>query len=252
MLRLVAAILLLVCVLAALVVALSPARTSSLSHGTTVSGGGRLSPPDKAHSAHLIVDTLNLVHWLGLASAKPGAPGAPGGLTPEVIAEAIDRTAAALKARHPGRVVYVLKDRESTLNTDASRDVYRAAAERNGVYVVVAERYDAAAAPRDGTTAATRAEHSARGRDDFLTALLAARYRCAVLTEDRLRDFDRFRATIAPFHTLEYAFWRAAPAREYVRPDAAAYARLRKPRCVRPADYFGKDFTAIGKKAHVA
>jgi hypothetical protein len=32
-------------------------------------------------------------------------------LTPEVIAGAIDRTAAALKARHPGRVVYVLKDR---------------------------------------------------------------------------------------------------------------------------------------------
>jgi hypothetical protein len=73
-----------------------------------------------------------------------------------------------------------------------------------------------------------------------------------VLTDDRLRDFDRFRATIAPFHTLEYAFWRAAPAREYVRPDAAAYARLRKPRCVRPADYFGKDFTTIGKKARAS
>lgn len=236
MLRLVAVVLLLVCVVAAFALALAHERGAHAR--AAVSGGGRPPLPDKARSAHLVVDTLNLVHWLGLAS---GAPGAPGGLTPAVIAEAVDRTAAALKARHPGRVVYVLKDRESTLNTDASRDVYRAAAERNGVYVVVAERYDAAAAPRDGTTAATRAEHSARGRDDFLTALLAARYRCAVLTDDRLRDFDRFRATVAPFHTLEYAFWRAAPAREYVRPDAAAYARLRKPRCVRPADYFGKD-----------
>jgi hypothetical protein len=209
------------------------ARTSPEAGATLIFGAAgprRKAGPkgaDYAKSSHIVVDTLNLAHWLGRASGHGRA------LTPDLIAEAIDRTAPVLLKRHPGRVMYVLKDRESQFNDEAAREVYRRAAERNKVYVLLAERYSD---PPKGV--AESPEHSAQGRDDFFIALLAHRWRCAVLTEDRLRDFDRFRATVQPFHVYEFAFWRALPHREFVRPESPAYARLKKPRMVRYAEYF--------------
>ncbi|MFA6166482.1 MAG: hypothetical protein WC700_07705 [Gemmatimonadaceae bacterium] len=171
---------------------------------------------------HVVVDTLNLAHWLqGPQSGQPR-------LTAEAIVDAVDRTAPALKLRWPGRVMYVLKDRETALNDEGVRARLAEAAKRNGVYIIVAERY---ADPP--SSAAAPAEHSSRGRDDFLMALLAHQWRCPVLTDDRLRDFDRFRATVSPFQYYEFAFWRELPAREFVRPDSPAHARLRRPRTLR-------------------
>lgn len=181
---------------------------------------------DYTKSPHIVVDTLNLVHWLWRDEQLA--------MSPELIAKTIARTAPALKRAHPGQVMYVLKDRESRLNDDAARAVYHAAATDNGVYVYVAERYADPPTP----TIADSTEHSARGRDDFFIALLAYRWRCAVLTEDRLRDFDEFRGTITPFHVYEFAFWRTVPHREFINPSASAFMRIRKPRMVRFATYF--------------
>jgi hypothetical protein len=61
-----------------------------------------------------------------------------------------------------------------------------------------------------------------------------------VVTADQLRDFDRFRGTVPPFHTVECAHWRALPHEDYIRPDSPAYRRLRKPRLVHPAAYFDR------------
>lgn len=195
--------------------------------------GGALVRPrrglDYTKSPHIVVDTLNLTHWLHEASRgrKPLV------MSPALIAETIDRTAPALLVRHTGRVMYVLKDRESQFNDEAAREVYKQAAERNGVYLLAAERY-----PDPPKGVAPSAEHSARGRDDFFMSVLAHRYRCAVLTADRLRDFARFRATIQPFHVYEFAFWRATPHREFIRPESSAYARMKKPRTINPSVYF--------------
>lgn len=216
-----------VAVLACLVLAawcLGRAAPAAAGTAGGAAGWPRRARPDPAASQHLVVDTLNLVHWLG-----GGAP-----LGPAAIVAAIDATAPALKLRHPGRVVYVLKDRESQFNLEEARALYQAAAARNGVHLAVAERYADPPASAAAASAAARAEHSSRGRDDFYMSVLADRYRCAVLTADRLRDFARFRATIPPFHVYEYSFWQARPAREFIRPDAAAYARLRRPRTVHP------------------
>ena len=103
--------------------------------GATFGGAARRRGPDYTKSPHIVVDTLNLTHWLHAADREPFT------LTPAAIAETIDRTAAALLVRHTGRVMYVLKDRESQFNDEAARLVYRQAAERNGVYISVAERY---------------------------------------------------------------------------------------------------------------
>lgn len=230
-------------ILAAWLVSGGGAVSGGASGGASGGVSGGAPPrrgPDYAASPHIVVDTLNLVHALAevdMASddTDTGAVAAPPrpALTPVAIAAVIDRTAPVLRARHPGRVMYVIKDRESQFNTADAREVYRSAADRNNVYVYVVERY---IDPPSGVAAS--AAHSARGRDDFFTALLARRWRCAVLTEDRLRDFDEFRATIQPFHVYEYAYWRRLPEREYVRPEAAAYSWMKKPRMVRVHEYF--------------
>ncbi len=190
--------------------------------GAFFGGAPRRRTADPAKSPHLVVDTLNLAHWLL----------SPEVMSPAVIVDTIDRTAPALKARHPGRLMYVLKDRESQFNTEEARETYRQAAARNGVYVYVAEKY---ADPPAG--AKYTAEHSSRARDDFFMALLAHQWHCALLTEDRLRDFDEFRAKVPPFRVYEFAFWRELPSLDFVRPASVAYARLRRPRLMRYADY---------------
>jgi len=212
----------LVCVLACVLLAErragAPARAGAL-------GGARLRA-GPAPSPNLVVDTLNLTHWLR-GGAEP--------LTPAAIVGAIDATAPALKRRYTGRLMYVLKDRESQFDDDSARDLYRQAAERNGVYVSVASRY---ADPPAESERPAAPEHSSKGRDDFYMSILAARYRCAVLTADKLRDFERFRATVPPFRVVEFAYWRRLPAQDYVRPSSTAYAKMRKPVTIHPSAYF--------------
>ena len=202
-------------------------------------GGGRRALPDRARSPHLVVDALNLTHWL-----YPGQTP-----TPELVAEAIDSTADLLRLRHPGQVVYVAKDRETVLGDAAAAAVYQAAATRNRVLVALAGRYADPPASEAGKAgkADKIAQHAARGRDDFFLALLARRLRCAVLTEDRLRDFEAFRAAIPPFQVTTFTFWSALPQREQVLPTAAAFARLARPRMVRYAEY---GLCSAQKEAH--
>ena len=208
-----------VCLLAALVLCAG---------GRGAVTGGRPARPTRAAPSHIVVDTLNLAHW---------RRGGAAGLSPDTIVQTIDATAPTLKQAYSGKVVYVLKDRESRFDDAGAREAYRLAALRNGVYVSVASRYRE---PPAGTKPS--AEHSSLGRDDFYMALLASRNRCAVLTADKLRDFARFRATIPPFYVIEYAFWRDAPEYEFVRPESTAYARLRRPKTVHPSEYFAQAF----------
>jgi len=220
------AVVLLVCLALAAAVLAAPRKVTG---GGPRPAGPMGAPRARAEPPHLVVDTLNLAHWLrggGPGEATGRAP--PTRLTPALIAETIDATAPALLRRYRGRVMYVLKDRDSQFNSEAERSVYRQAAVRNRVYVCAAERY---VDPPTGV--APSREHSAQGRDDFYMALLAWKWRCPVATEDRLRDFARLRATIQPFHVYEWAYWREAPARDFVRPESAAYARVRRPRTVR-------------------
>lgn len=216
-------VLVLVLVLALIVLALATGASGRvwLGGATTLARTGAVrgrALPDPRDSPHVVVDTLNLAHWLGLANA-PGA-----GLSAAGLVAAIDAAAPVLRAKHAGRVVFVLKDRETTPTDTATHEALRAAAVRNQVTVAVAEKY----ADPPGTGATGRG-HSARGRDDFYTAILAARYRCAVATNDKLRDFAFFRRDTPPFRILEFTYWREAPIRDYIRPESPAYSALRKP-----------------------
>lgn len=206
-----------------LLVCLVAAGLLAASGGRGRFGGARGA--DYARSPHVVVDTLNLAHWLDEDLKK---------VSPEAIVSTVNATAPVLKRRYPGRVMYVLKDRTSEYNTSALRAEYKALADRHNIYIAVAERYvdPPAGVPHSDA-------HSAQGRDDFYISLLANRWKCAVLTEDRLRDFAEFRATLQPFHVYEFAFWRAIPEREFIRPESPKYARLKKPRMLRFDDVGG-------------
>lgn len=187
--------------------------------------GGAVKKRTVQPPAHIVVDTLNLAHWIhGKALKSAGA------LNTARIIDTIDRTAPIVRVAYPGRVMYVVKDRESVLNDPDTRVAYADAATRNKVYINVVERYDLEAAKQPES-------HSARGRDDLYMAMLARQWKCPVLTEDRFRDFDKFREDVGPFHVYEFAYWRALPAREYVRPSALR--ALKKPFAVRYAQLFG-------------
>ncbi len=216
-------VLVLVCLVLASLVARERSRDPA-ARNFGHSGGAARGPPARfaRKSPHLVVDTLNLAHWIRGPNSEPAR------LTPALIVEAIDKTAPALLRQHPGRVMYVLKDRDSQFNDEDAREAYKRAAIRNKVYVCAAERY---VDPPRGVAASSA--HSAQGRDDFYMALLAWKWRCLVATEDRLRDFPQLRATIQPFHVFEWAFWRDYPVRDFIRPEASAYARVRRPRAVR-------------------
>jgi hypothetical protein len=218
---------LLVCLVVAALCLAEVREAGALAYGGSARSLRRSPPPDPANSPHVVVDTLNLAHWLRKEKTGP--------LHTSEIVDAIDKTAAQLRLRHSGRVMYVMKDRESQLNTEEARELVRQAAERNRVYVSIAEQYPD---PPRGPGAKAPAEHSSRARDDFLMAVLASRWKCAALTEDRLRDFDRFRDNVSPFHVYEYSYWRKLPTRDFIRPQSPAYSRLRKPQRLQYSSYF--------------
>jgi hypothetical protein len=232
-------LLLLICIVCAILLCRVTVAKNEQADAIAVGGGPHRQttrPKRKLTSEHLVVDTLNLVHWLR-KNRQADAP-----VTTAEIVLAIDRTAPQLRRRYSGTLVYVLKDQESQLNSSEIRAQYQEAAERNRVHVACAERSDFAAlgAQRAGKNvsalAGEQASHSALGRDDFYMCLQADRYQCAVATCDRLRDFAEFRDKVAPFHTVTFVYWRATPERDFIRPASPAYARLRKPLTIEFSD----------------
>jgi hypothetical protein len=112
-------LLLLACAVVAIEGASACAGSGGGGAGVTATGGAphrrAARPQREAASSHLVVDTLNLVHWLR-DGKRAGAP-----VTTAEIVGAIDASAAALRRRYAGTVVYVLKDQESRLNSAATR-----------------------------------------------------------------------------------------------------------------------------------
>jgi hypothetical protein len=187
-------------------------------------GGKHERPRRERRDKHIVIDTLNLVHWLYTTRKNPVT------ISMETIEKAINYTAPMLRKEFSGRIMYVVKDKESKLNDDETRKQYLAIATANKCYIVAAEKYS------DSGPAKSKL-HSALGRDDFMTVVLANRWKCPVLTYDKMRDFESYRKTLLPFHVYEYNYWREYPDREYIRPESTAYSRLKKPFIVPTEEY---------------
>lgn len=196
----------------------------------------------KAESPHIVVDTLNLAHWLFSTAAAPIQ------MTTDTITATVASTAPKIKARYPGRVVYVVKDRDSAGNNSETRRALAAAANTHSVYIHAVEQYAAdkpvaarsrraaRASPHSAkarapphSTKARAPSHSTKARDDMYMAILAKRNRCRVLTKDKFRDFDSFRHQVAPFVVYGYSYWRPYPEMDYINPSNTDWQRLKKP-----------------------
>ena len=225
-------------------------------------------------SENVIVDTLNLTHWLldktdqdpaaraevfpSLAQCAPRkragqkkkAKGTTArGLRPSdrpritqcTITEAIEYSAPQLKAQFSGDVIYVIKDRDRTSHDDRTRVLYAMLARRCQVSIHLTER-DA----RDSELRASwqasgndARSHQTSGRDDFYIGMLAWKLRCAVLTEDRMRDFQELKTEVDPFRVFAIDHWklREEPGvgiterlrSELVNPSALEFRQTRSP-----------------------
>lgn len=216
-------VLLLVCALALalLVLESAPRRSERV-------GGEEGGPPSKS----LVVDTLNLAHWARRRGPRPARVG---------ICEAlntIDESAPLLRKRFPDRLVYVVKERESARTKEQcerERALYQAAARRANVRIDVVEQLpdESPGTPR----AKNREPHAARGRDDFYALMVAWRLNCGVLSKDRFRDLEDMKGGDLPsFHVYRYSPFSSSPGRDFVKPSAAEFRRLRRPRLYSPEE----------------
>ena len=183
------------------------------------------SPQKKIDNNHIIVDTLNLTHWFYPQSKNVHL---------DMIISVINNTAEELKKKHSGRVIYVIKDKESTFNTDNFRQQLHECAKKNKIFISITEKY------KDPPSSNTELKdcHSKLGRDDFYMSILANQYKCKVLTADMLRDFSEFRFSVPPFYVLLYSPHKDLADNEYIRPESIAYRFLRRPMLIHPDAYF--------------
>lgn len=172
--------------------------------------------------AGVVVDTLNMFHWANTTAKRVARPSL------ERIVALIDRATPLLRKNgYGGPITYALKGPggEPRLGEKAF-DEYREAAERNGVTVLVATPDPSAEKRAFGGPE----QHAARGRDDFLAIVTAARDRLPILTEDRYRDFGAMKSGgLRPFFVTKFEPGRP-PRRSHVTPAAGDFKRVRKPR----------------------
>ncbi len=220
-------VVLLVCVL----LALDRAASSGAIGGRAMEGSRGFYPKgipipvtQQGRYSFLVIDTLNLAHFLGFAP-----------ISTSTVIQTVDFATPRL-IKYADRLLFVLKDPTGAFLTQEDHQLYRDAAIRNRVHIVIAEKY--VDPPIELGKTRYGFEHASKGRDDFYMSLLAKRYRSPVLTADKLRDFGEFRKKIPAFHTIEFDFWRELPTRDYIKPDAFAYSRLRRPATIHPREVF--------------
>jgi hypothetical protein len=193
--------------------------------GPLIIAGSEVTPRRKAalQSKNLVVDTLNLAHWL-----RRRAPLKKVDLCD--ILSAIDESAPIIRKKYTGRIIYVTKDRESpetSVEKARSRALYQSAARRNGVYVDVVERL-----PTDiaRSSSSRRKPHSGLGRDDFYLIVKSWKLNCPVLSRDRFRDLSEMKGGhLEKFRVYSYSPFTSLPSHDYVNPTAVEFAHMGRP-----------------------
>jgi hypothetical protein len=81
--------------------------------------------------------------------------------------------------------------------------------------------------------------HSALGKDDLYMILLAQKYNCPILSNDKYRDIELLKTKIQPYKVTTYNYW-ARPIEDWVRPEIKEYKKIRrsKIRTITPDKFF--------------
>jgi hypothetical protein len=182
----------------------------------------------------LVIDTLNLTHHL----AKSGAIADSGGLGSQIL-KAIDHATPLLRKHHAGRLYFILKDPDGR-EDNHTKGSFGELANRLDIYIHIAEVDRGAGDPNESENWQKLGEknhtHQKMGRDDFYMGYMAWKRGCAVLTEDRMRDFEKLKTEVRPFRVRAFDAWRA-PQVERLFPGAQEYKQIRTPPAIRFAEY---------------
>lgn len=180
----------------------------------------------------IAIDTLNVIYFIYGYDMTTH-------ITDDNICIGIEYITKKLKKYFPGRVMFVVKDKNTLLNDNNVRNKYAALSKKLKIFIYIVEKYDLKNSPswkkptwiksNNGILDATDPKlqhaiseniHSLESRDDLALILLSKKYRCPILSNDSFRDNSQYRATIAPFKVLEYNWFSSKnPTIETYRPE---------------------------------
>ena len=167
----------------------------------------------------LVIDTLNLAGRL--FSKSP---------IHEEIIESIKYATPILKQFFPGRLMFVFKSKTSRNATKEEIDEYKNLASELKVFIYIVEQYEENGPTWKLEKRFASNTHSIGARDDLYAMLLSKRYKCPLLTNDKLLDLNEFKSTVAPFKVLIFDYFTTKqPTKESIVPASLPqYEELKK------------------------
>ena len=208
----------LLCIIAIIFTATFAICMTSCAHRTSISGGGYPS----GNKNDLIVDTLNILHYIGL---KPND---------KSIRRTIEKTLPIIREKYSGHIFYVVKDRDTAFISEETKSMYEELANKHKITIASVEKYKKQPNADDLVADKKNKDHAAKGRDDFYTLFLANKYNCWVLTNDRYVDAGDFKRNLIPFHVYVYTYFKKRPEHVIIEPKGERL-KLSKTRRIKPA-----------------
>lgn len=160
----------------------------------------------------IVVDTINLTHYLENSIDIDG------------FKKTITQATKKLNKHYTDRIIFVLKDRNMHNIPDENKKQLEELANKLRITIVITEQYLGTKHAPDPKT------HSSFSRDDFYMCVLANKYKCSILTSDKLRDFREFNKTINEFIVYEYNYF-SAPKIDFMNPKKFKFY---KPKLIHP------------------
>ena len=207
----------LIFIIAIILAATFAACITSCKHSISISGGGY----PRGNQDDLIVDTLNILHYIGL---KPND---------KSIRRTIEKTLPIIRKKYSGHIFYVVKDRDTAFTSEETKAMYEELAKEHKITIASVEKYKTQPNANDLVADKKNKDHAAKGRDDFYTLFLANKYNCWVLTNDRYVDAGDFKRNLIPFHVYEYTYFKKRPDHVIIEPKGERL-KLSKTRRIKP------------------
>jgi len=175
---------------------------------TRIEGGGE-------KHGNIVVDTLNINYALFRKADL------------EHIIKTIYFISNLLQNKYTDRVMFVIKDQIIKNHSEDEKKQFNNVAKELKIYIFLTEQYEDIHRVNQKEAKKT---HSANGRDDFYMCVLANKYNCKILTNDKLRDYSEFAKTVKPFRIIEYNYWRDGFIEDFISPVGF---RIRRPKTLK-------------------
>ena len=212
-------VLVVVCLVAILVIALFAIACARFPFHVTIRGIMGCGPT--GNTKDLVIDTLNILHYLGM---KP---------SDKSIRRTIEKTIPIIRKKYPGRIMYVVKDRDAGHIKDETKKMYESLAKKHMITIASVEKYKEQPNAKDLADHKKNKHHAAQGRDDYYALYLATKFNCWVLTNDKFKDAEDFKKNLIPFRAHEYHYHKKDPDQVFIKPKAEN-TRLTRIRRIQP------------------